>query len=238
MKETLRRPLVFLALISAMIGVIILLSGISTSVRAHSQLNSEGYSFANHFVSELGWHERSPKADYFNWSLGIFFILSLPLITILGFQIRTPLGVAATVCGVYMLLAGVAVAIFPMDHPQLPTTKAHLRAASAFFPAFLVTMALFTAAFLSHKEKAVRTLMVFAGLVCIVFALSFLLIPKDSIGRLMKNIEQFQRPQIWWLAAVEWGILGSGLLWGMAAAAVLGFQTFPLRTPTASKSAT
>lgn len=215
------RRLALIAIISAALGATALFFGISKSAEAYSQVNAGIYSPANHFISELGWKGRSPGAEYFNRGLLAFCSLSIPLIVALGIQLRTGPGYTAMVSGVGMLLAGIAVAIFPLENRY-----AHMLAASLFFFAFLFTMVFFTAAFYYNTKGARSIGMVAAGLVCITAAVTFLIFPKDSIGRALRNIQEFDRPPVWWLAIVEWGILGSGIVWGASAAVVL-FRWLP-----------
>lgn len=216
MKMTLPRPVVFSAAVAALTGKIVLLAGIGASAIAYGELNSEPYSLSNHFISELGWVHRSPRAQWFNWSAIVFCSLGLPIIFLMGIQIRTLLGYVSLLCGASMLLSGIAVALFPMDY-----MGAHIRAAGAFFLTYFLTVTLFTISIWLCKRKSELRIMLPVGVLCIFVALSFLVLPKGSISRALRNFEEFQRPDVWWLAVLEWGVLFSGLLWGAVATFVL-----------------
>lgn len=220
MKQSVPRNLNLFAIASAFLGVTVLVIGIAISASAYSQLHAEPYSLANHFISELGWERRSPMAEWFNWSLAIFCVFSMPLIVALGARLHTAFGYIGTSFGVCMLLSGFSVAIFPVD-----SLNAHMVSATVLFWAYFFAMTTFTAAFLFHKGQARSFLMVVAGLVCLGVAATFLSLPKDSMGRALQNVQEFQRPRVWWLAIFEWGILILGVFWGALAAVELFRKT-------------
>lgn len=186
--------------------------GIGVSAVAYGDANPEPYSLTNHFISELGWAARSPKADWFNRGTMIFCGLGMPVVVLLGVQIRTWLGYAASLCGMGMLLSGIAVALLPMDD-----LRPHLQAAVAYFLSYFLTVTLFTVAMVVRKEGAPSRWIVPAGLLGMVVALTFLLYPKGSIREALRNLETFQRPDFWWLPILEWSVLISSFLWGAAA---------------------
>ena len=64
--------------------------------------------------------------------------------------------------------------------------------------------------------------MVIVGIICCTVAVIFLAFPKQSVVNAIQDLRGFQRPQIWWLAVIEWIVAFSGGLWGLTAILVMG----------------
>lgn len=200
----------------AIAGGIILSAGIIASMMSYGGIHSESYSLANHFISELGWRKAAPLAPFFNWGLVIGCIVCLPMMCALGRHLRTHLGYAGMLCGIFMLIAGASAGLFPMDN-----MKPHLVAAFCFFWSYLFAMVFFSMAFSPSLNKNSSIPMVAAGIACCIVAVTFLAFPKQSVVSAIRDLRGFQRPQIWWLAMLEWLVLVSAWLWGTTAILVL-----------------
>lgn len=206
---------IHLSSLIALVGTIILAAGSLQSILSYNQLHSSRYSFANHFVSELGWSESSQASTLFNGGLIAINLAFLPMIILIGHKVETRLGRLAMFSGIGTLLAGACVGIWPLDY-----LKPHLIAAIVFFWAYLATMLLFTLAYCPRWNNKPSRAMVFAGTLCCLVAVVFLVFPKESAVKALQQLDSFQRPQFWWLALLEWGVVFSALLWGFVATLV------------------
>lgn len=206
---------IHLSSFSALAGTVILAAGSVQSILSYNQSHPSRYSFTNHFVSELGWSESSQASALFNGGLIAVNLAFLPMVILIGRNIGTRLGYLAMFSGICTLLAGVGVGIWPLDHLQ-----PHLIAAIAFFWAYLVTVFLFTLAYCPRWNNKPSRAMVFVGTLCCLIAIAFLAFPKQSAVKALQQLDSFQRPQLWWLALLEWGVVFSALLWGIVATLV------------------
>lgn len=220
-KKRMKRIGTLSAITLALAGGIILITGIYLSKISYIGIHGETYSFLNYFISELGWRKYAPSSQYFNWGLVVSCVFCMPLFCALGCHIRTRLGYAAMLCGISMLGAGAAVGLLPADNPT-----PHIIAALIFFWLYLFTMVLFTMAFAPPWNKTPSIPMMIAGIVCCVVAVAFLVFlsgDRDihAAVKAIKGLGNFQRPQIWWLAILEWLIAVSGSLWAATSMIVL-----------------
>lgn len=205
-----------LAAICALFGAVVLIAGIIQSATSYNQLHPNPYSFTNHFVSELGWSKSSNKTALFNWGLVAANLAFLPMMIAIGRGIGTRLGYFAMFSGVCALIAGSCVGIWPIDHLKL-----HLLAAITFFSTYLVTIFLFTLAFCPRWNNKPSAAMLVVGTIGCLFAVAFLAYPKNSAIKALQHMSTFQRPDIWWLALLEWCVVASTLLWGFTAIMVM-----------------
>lgn len=211
-----KNNIVVVAVTTALAGGIFLLAGIALSVKSYNSLHAEHYSFINHFVSELGWGKASNAALFFNWGLFAGSVALLPVMYAVGRRAGSCLGYIAMICGSITLLAGSSAGIFPLDD-----FKPHILAALVFLWAYLLTVVLFSLAFCPCWNKTPSIPMVVVGIICSVLALVFLAFPKDSLINAVRDLRGFQRPRIWWLAILEWGVFASVWLWSLTAIVVL-----------------
>ncbi len=200
----------------AFVGAAILFVGIALSIRSYNEIHSGGYSLANHFVSELGWSRSSQAAALFNGGLIIANLTFLPALIAVGRSVGTRLGNWATGFGLVALLAGACVGVWPLDH-----MKAHLIAALVFFFAYAIAVFLFTLAYCPWWNQKPSATMLAVGATSCFFAAIFLFFPKNSVMEAVQQSGSFQRPDIWWLAMLEWCVVATALLWGCAASLVL-----------------
>jgi len=210
--------MIHLAIITAFAGAIFLFTGTLASVISYNNLNIVPYSFANHFVSELGWTKASRTAWLFNWSLVVGTIAFLPMMIALGRHIRTRLGYVAVGFGLCAMLAASCVGVLPMGN-----LRPHLWAALIFFLAWFMTTVLFTLAFCPYWNPKPSRSMVASGMLCCLFCLAFFVFPKDSLARAIQQVGSgtFQRPHIWWLAVMEWCVVLSSVVWASTVVSVL-----------------
>lgn len=200
-------------------GGFVFVVGMLLSAADFEGFSGDRYAITNHFISELGWKRISPSAHFFNGGLVICCLAYLPMMWRLGRQSRTRLGDVAMIPGFVMLGAGAAVGLLPLDY-----LKAHLIAAGIFFWFSLVTAVLFTLAFLPRWNRfPSRGIAVVGGIASMSF-LSFLIFPKESAIRFLRDPEGFERPLFWGLVILEWSVLFSVYLWGLTAVFVLWFR--------------
>jgi len=207
-----------LAALTTLLGVAIMLTGVILTIFFYNHFNAEQYSFLNHFVSELGWTKRSRMAWIFNRSLTIGSLMLLPSLYALGQQlhIRPRLGHTTMSIGLCTILAGSAVGIFPMGN-----MTPHLWASFLFFWGWFLTVLLFTWAFYRDRTDKTSRRMVVAGIGAALLCVVFMVFPKDSLVAAIRNINTFKRPDIWWIAIMEWAVFFSMCLWVSMAMIVL-----------------
>lgn len=213
-----KKPSFQWAIIAALTGAVLLFAGTVTTVVAYREGMAEGYSVANHFVSELGWVKVSRTAWLFNGSLAVGVLAFLPAVIALGRHLQTRLGCAATGFGACAIFAGSSIGLVPMDN-----LKPHLGVALLFFVAWFLTTLTFTAAFWPRWSPRPSRAMVVAGTLCCLLDLIFLALPKASLIKALQDLDagRFQRPRIWWLTVAEWCVVLSAFLWALTAISVL-----------------
>lgn len=142
-------------------------------------------------------------------------LLFAPVFYALSLYFRTRLGWTATAFGLTALVAASAVGLFPMDH-----IEHHLVAALLFFISWVSAAALFTVAFWQDKNRY-SMLLVAIGTAALIPCALLLVFPKDSLIaaiRATQHHEPFYRPDIWWLAVMEWMVVFWMWLWMLACA--------------------
>ena len=196
-----------------MIGAGVALLGVLIAAAAQRGKEGERFSPLNHFISELGEVGVSELATVFNLSLILsglaLLVASLSLGLILP-GILAKLGLAA---GVISAVSLALVGVFPMNQ-----IDPHGKAAVTYFRAGLAMVALFSLAIIFQPAESVIISRWFAlaGVPALLAFGSFLIL----IGRAYQegeadplDTEDVQRPHFWLLAAVEWSIFMTVLLW-------------------------
>lgn len=207
------------ATFGTILGTVILAWGIAASILFHGVNQAGPFSLLNHFVSELGWISRSPLAPVFNGSVAVGSLFFAPVMWALGLHFHTRLGYIAAGCGLASIAAASAVGWLSMDDIQ-----PHLMATLLYFCAWLATVSLFTRAFCQEKSSKGSRIMVALGLLSILSCLLLLACPKNSLITAIQAIqrhEPFYRPEIWWLAVIEWVVVFCMWLWIAAVTTLL-----------------
>lgn len=198
------------AILSGLLGTLVMAVCLASPALVYHGKNGEGFSFLNHFMSELGLYRLSPWAVVYN--SGLFIGGGLLLVSILGvgWQYRTRLGVAATVCGV---LAGVSCSLlgfFPLNRLVV-----HLSLAYTFFVSWPVTVGLFCLLpSRQARSRLTRPLLVLGGISFLLFIV-FLALPfLYGLHRLWAvDLRTYVRPAFLFPALLEWLMVSSVLVW-------------------------
>lgn len=196
----------------ALAGAVLQLLGIVASAIAYSYTNIEPYSCLNHFISELGWPQRSNLAWLFNANLTVGSLLYAPLIYALARQLRSGLGYLAMVVGFCSLLSAAGIGCYPIMQHLRP----HLLVAFLFFSTWGATALLFALAVGRSPRQRWSNFVIITGCIAFVAAMSFLLWPKGDLPTVLRMLKSDYRPFFWWPAALEWGVLVSFYLWILA----------------------
>jgi hypothetical protein len=166
-----------LATLAALVAVISLFTGISLSVISFNHNNRMAYSCWNHAISELGFPYASPMTWVFNGTVAISGLLFLPILYVLGMNLRMRSGYVAVGFGFVTFLALSAVGIFGLKQDLLHSQyvfsryfRIHMALSGVFFLGWLATIATFTIAFCGRWKDSISRLMAIVGILsCLVF---------------------------------------------------------------------
>jgi hypothetical membrane protein len=195
------------------LGAFIISIGIIISAATYQGRAGEGYSFLNHFVSELGEIAHSELALAFNLGLFVGGIFLLVFLLGLSFYIGGWFGWVLGLMGTVTSISGALVGIFPMDN-----LEPHFRVAMTFFYMGLMITIVFSVyvLFLDRRNLFNRWLSV-PGLLSAAAFFYFLfmtdpIVPEESpIEGLFRALEN--RPNIWETAVFEWVVVFTILGW-------------------------
>jgi hypothetical membrane protein len=177
--------------VGSTVGYLFIL-GAALPYRGHE---GEPYSFARHFVSELGEIGVSEAAMLFNVGLilaGFFFI---PFMIGLGLYLENIIGKLAGAVGVYSSISIILVGIYPMNYGT-----EHYLAAMSFFFSGLIMVLLWTLAILLQKESRIHKILSVGGLINAFCFAAFLFGDYGSYG------DVSERPDFWLRPFFEWSI--------------------------------
>jgi hypothetical membrane protein len=138
------------ALLGVAGGLLILIVAAVVSL-GYAGANAEPYSFANHFISELGQVGVSRLAWLYNAGLIASGILFIPFSIGLGVRLRGVLGYAGMAAGIGAGIFCAGVGVFPMND-----LDPHTFVAMWFFRLGLVMMVVFAIAVLATKRGRER----------------------------------------------------------------------------------
>ena len=179
----------------------------------------ERYSILNHFISELGEAGVSDRAKVFNYGLIAGGALLVPFVIGFGMVLSSVWAVLATIAGVWAAVSCILVGVFPMNN-----LEPHVKVATSYFRSGLVMVLLFGIAILVQPpgQAKISPLASITSLLAALSYGSFLF-----LGRLPENTPAApegpnpelipDRPQFLGLAALEWLVFLSTILWFIAA---------------------
>lgn len=212
----LRQRLPTVSALAGLTGTAVLALGSLITALAYSGRKGEPYSLLNHFVSELGEVGVSELAWLFN---GTLFVGGLCLtVFLLGLAAYMRAGWFSILFGLVGLVTGVSgalVGIFPMNN-LVP----HARVAMMFFNMGLVATLLFSLYVLFSRQRRFPKWMLAPGLLATAFFVAFLFYPQPAtsgsidIGEATRQL-MANRPAVWPMAILEWGVLISILVWAL-----------------------
>jgi hypothetical membrane protein len=183
---------------------------------AYTGRAGERFSPLNHFVSELGEVGVSQLAWLFNAGLIAGGLLFLPFSLGLGLALKGLWARLGMLSGTVAALSLAGVGLFPMNN-----LEPHILAALTYFRAGLVTVLLFGLAV--QLQPRGRVLIDrranLASLLAFFFYAAFLVYMQTGSGGEGSGLNpnwQTDRPAVWPLAVLEWGIFFSTVAWFFA----------------------
>jgi len=176
---------------------------------------NEGYSFLNHFISELGMHTESPLSWVFNMGL----IIGAPaiLLFLAGTRtiIPTRLATLGTITGIGTGIGGFFVGIFPAD----VNIVGHSISAMTFFFGGAVTVSIISIAIARQKEIRMGKWLSILGF-CVAACFVLFLVDVFGVRSGLSNVSNMSdalknnRPAPFWsIPFLEWLPLIGMLAW-------------------------
>jgi hypothetical protein len=201
----------------AIICLVSIVTGLSFSGR-----NGERYSVFNHFISELGELGVSTRAQVFNWGLIFSGIILIPFVLGLGVTLGGVWAVLGSIAGVVTAVACSCVGIFPVNN-----ISGHAKAAMTYFRGGLLMVLFFSIAVMAQPAERVviSKWVALFGLLSVAAFAAFLILVRgrsvnERIADMLDPAHTPQRPRFWALAAVEWSIFFSTLVWFLGVALI------------------
>lgn len=199
-----------LAALAGWLGVLIMALCCTLPACVYPEKHGAGFSFLNHFMSELGIYRSSPWAVVFNCGLFIGGGLLVASMLGVGLQYPTRLGRAATLCGILSGTACALLGFFPLNKLAV-----HLCLAYTFFCGWPVTVLLFCVLLgRQPRNQFTRPLLLLGGLSFLLFVI-FLSLPfVHGLQRLWTlDLRHYERPAFLFPALLEWLMVLSVLAW-------------------------
>lgn len=193
--------------------------GMAAAVLAYDRPGGPGYSFANHFVSELGWAESSPRAWAFNGGVALAGLLFTPILWRVARLEGTRWGFVAGGVGVATGLAGVLVGLVPMGGGG-----PHLVLAAVYFWLLMIGAILYTAVFRQAAREGRARGLYRASRALLAGCVAFTAAPKGELMAAHRNFEAYAlsaRPAVRLLALLEWCVIALAVVFVLVAAAHL-----------------
>lgn len=203
-----------LTALSGILGAGIIIFGSLITAVFYEGRTGQSYSFANHFVSELGEVGVSDMAWVFNYSLIIGSAILILYLLGLAWLMRRWEGLIFALLGLVMGISGLLVGVFPMNN-----LKPHVVVALTFFNVGQFTALFFSVYVLfSNKPYFSRTLAIpsFFTTACFVIFLNLPnAIPNDSSTDFESAMADLflNRPPVLPLAVFEWLIIVGLMVW-------------------------
>ena len=203
--------------IVGILGSSIILTSFIISALFYKDSHGNPYSILNFFVSELGNVGVSQLAWIFN--VGLIIGGSLLAIFMFGLMgvIKTKLARISCILGVLSAIAAALVGVFPMNN-LIP----HALVAMLFFYGGMITVALFAIVIYKDPEHNFPKRFAFYGVVIFIFFFIFHFVPLDNISMDFEEVFNLEggvlnldlyRPEIWYMALMEWLVILGVVLW-------------------------
>jgi hypothetical membrane protein len=204
-------------------SLIIIAAVIIVAATFHNSLGKP-FSLLNRFISELGWVGVSQNAWLFNSAMVITGILFILFCLGLGLNIPNAWAKAGMATGIVSAIFCSLVGVFPMNHLQ-----PHTFVAMWFFRCGLATVLLFGIAILAQRNKDVRIPKI-ASLFSLFAALAYgaflFLATFRSTGAVSSaTLSSLDNPPPFrLLAAVEWLVFFTTILWFLGTASIVALK--------------
>jgi len=165
------------ATLAALVAVVSLFTGISLSVISFNHNNLMAYSCSNHAISELGFPYASPMTWVFNGAVAVGGLMFLPMLYVLGMNLRMRSGYVGVGFGFATFLALSGLGMFGLEQDFLHSQyvfiryfRIHMALSGVFFLGWLATIAAFTIAFCGRWKESISRVMAIVGIIsCLVF---------------------------------------------------------------------
>lgn len=199
-------------------GCLVIIFAMVFTALGYSGKKQEKYSALNHFISELGEAGVSTRARVFNVGLMVGGLLLIPFIIGFGLFLQNLWATLAIIAGVWAAVSCTLVGVFPMNN-----LNPHVKAAVSYFRAGLAMVFLFGIAILAQPagQQKVSHLASITSLLAVLAYASFLFLlrkPDDGAqaGESLDPDVIPDRPRVWILAALEWLVFLSTIVWFFA----------------------
>lgn len=191
---------------AGIIGTISFITAVFIAAYAYVGADGEPFSFFRHYVSELGRYSVSPKAKAFNVLIIIGAVMMVPFFIELGHFLATKASRFMASMGIYTAVSIGFIGAFSMDTPEY-----HKRAATVFFLASFIAFLAFALETLSRVEQgesvpAITLILIGVHQLVSFIFLGVLVADWSSLNHILFHPATFVRPQVWWMATMEWGI--------------------------------
>ncbi len=175
----------------------------------------ERFSVFNHFISELGERGVSRNAYVFNLSMILAGIFLFPFIAGLGLKLDSFWGKLGILAGIWTSISVMGVGFFPMNN-----LEPHTKAAISYFRGGLVTELIFALA-IQLQPNGQLLIPRSANLISLLAILSYsaFLLLLNRRGGNDQNLDVLdpqvkkERPRLWILPLMEWGVYFCTILW-------------------------
>lgn len=212
-----RRPrLERIAAIAGILAFSTIALGSVWAALGYTGTSGESYSPLSHWISELGQEGVSARAAVFNTLLilgGAAYVVFVAGMAVTSpSRLRWAFGPIGAIAGI----GGIAVGLFPMNHPS-----EHVAAASTFFNLGWIFVALASISFLTCREaRFPRWLAVVGGASVAAFIAFLVSLRTDefSRARMASDGPITGRPDVWIAPILEWATLISIMVWVLLAA--------------------
>lgn len=181
----------------SLLGVGLIFTLIMFSYPHYIGFLGEDYSFAQHFISELGNPYKNDKHYLLNYGFIIIGLLFIPMIISLAYHTQNKIGYIAGFLALLGMIALCLVGFVPEHH-----VKWHTPIALIFFALTSCSVLIFSILSLTH-ERIPRFLFLPSILPAILFTI-FLFYPKTELYNIVGDPWHYVRPDIVWLAVFEW----------------------------------
>lgn len=201
----------------ATIGILLIFTIIIISFPHYVGFLKEDYSFQQHFISELGNPYKNKQYHLLNYGFMVIGFLFIPKGIMLSYHTRSKIGYLAGVFGFLAMLALCLVGYFPEHHVDI-----HTPIALTFFA--LASLSVLIYSILSLTSSRMNTWLFIPSLLPALLFTIFLFYPKIELKNIVSDPFNYVRPDIVWLAVLEWLFFVSMSFWVLCSALFLWKQ--------------
>lgn len=179
------------------VGIILIFTLIILSFPYYDGFLGEEYNFLQHFISELGNPYKNTRYYYLNYGFMALGFLFTPLMLLIGYHSQSKWGYLIAVIGFLAVVALSLVGYLP-EHKL----RNHTIAAFTYFTLGSISVGLFS--FHSLKNPRFNKWLFIPSLFPAILFIFFLFFPKTELHHITSDPHHYVRPDIVWLAVLEW----------------------------------